>query len=759
MHTELFFFRLCESQRSLRLSVILSALSADVSFLKLASQSPLYLIFPAPYTPNEAIVNRLPLLPCLCSRLMRGLILLCISATLPVRGQEQPSPPAQPAAKSTAKSPESSEKTPELPAQIELLETSVRFEANGDSRKEVHTRVHINNELGARQFARLSFDYNRSFQQIEFPQVRITHASGGTVDILPSAISDQPNPAVVNAPAYQDVRVKSVRILGLAPGDLLEYRVVTTTSHHPLAPYFWLSHSFDRTGIVSQELFELNLLASRVGGSNVTKENSPLHVNPATPVTSKEIVGEGDSARAVYRWERRASSKSQSFAETTENSAPDVAFSSFTWEWLSIKLAEKLLPGAIPTENLSTYEAVQRELSRKPDATAEVRAKAIELTNQARTDRERLEAIYNFVSQKIATVDLAIGSTGFTVRPSAEVLSSGYATPEDKYVLFSALAYSLNLQAGAALTGYCNPNGPPFPTLFTHLIIAAGTDKVHFWLDPSLEVAPFGVVSAVPKSCAFILNRQFISLDSTGHEWQTIHLRQPFTGFQKVSVAAALTSDGTLTSKVHYTVRGDNELLLRVAFHQSPKEKWRDVAQLLALSDGFRGKITNVTASDPYATKDPFTVEYEITQPKFVDWSKKPVRIPALLPQVGLPDPPGKAASGGATSAIDLGTPLDVETHLTLHLPAGTVARTPTGTSVVRDYATFASKYQASASGVSASRHLNFLLRQIAPDRAADYNAFVRAVQNDEAQEFLLQPPDIPQPAKSATPAASPRGR
>jgi len=28
-----------------------------------------------------------------------------------------------------------------------------------------------------------------------------------------------------------------------------------------------------------------------------------------------------------------------------------------------------------------------------------------------------------------------------------------------------------------------------------------------------------------------------------------------------------------------------------------------------------------------------------ITQPKFIDWSKKPVRIPALLPSPGLPDP------------------------------------------------------------------------------------------------------------------------
>jgi len=122
--------------------------------------------------------------------------LFCACGTQAAPNQERPSQAAQQA----PKSPEDSEKQPELPAQIDRLETFIRFEANGDSRKEVHTLVHINNELGARQFARLAFDYNRSFQQIEFPLVRITHTSGGTAEILPSAISDQPNPAVVNAP-------------------------------------------------------------------------------------------------------------------------------------------------------------------------------------------------------------------------------------------------------------------------------------------------------------------------------------------------------------------------------------------------------------------------------------------------------------------------------------------------------------------------------------------------------------------------------
>src|SRR5207244_3244526 len=99
--------------------------------------------------------------------------------------------------------------------------------------------------------------------------------------------------------------------------------------------------------------------------------------------------------------------------------------------------------------------------------------------------------------------------------------------------------------------------------------------------------------------------------------FETISHTLPFAAFQKVGVNATLGSDGKLSAKVKYTLRGDNELLLRIAFHQAPKEKWKEVAGFLALSDGFRGAIASATASDPMETKNPFTVEYELVQEKF----------------------------------------------------------------------------------------------------------------------------------------------
>jgi hypothetical protein len=201
-----------------------------------------------------------------------------------------------------------------------------------------------------------------------------------------------------------------------------------------------------------------------------------------------------------------------------------------------------------------------------------------------------------------------------------------------------------------------------------------------------------------------------------------------------------LGENGDLSAKVKYTMRGDNELLLRGAFHQTAKEKWKDVASLLAISDGFRGQVTSVNASDPMATKEPFTVEYQLSQPKFVDWSKKPVRIPALLPQIGLPEPTMKLAEAGKPSNIELGTPLNVETELTLHLPPGTTVQAPAGTSVARDYATYVSKYSVTAETLTVSRHINFLLREVSAERSVDYSAFLHAVQNDQAQQITLVP-------------------
>jgi uncharacterized protein DUF3857 len=692
--------------------------------------------------------------PCL----FLALLLCCFSfLSIPIEAQQQPAP-------STGKPTE-----PQTPAQIELLETKIRIESNGDSRKEVHTRVQINSELGVRQFARLHFDYNRSFESIELPLVRITHPSGGTVDILPGEITDNPNPAALNAPAYQDVRVKSVRILGLAPGDLLEYRVITTVTHHPLAPDFWLDHSFDRTGVVTREVFEFDVPARYFEPhqfspvqplpKETTPEGAPdlkpppppphppqgrIHISPQFPEAFRKRVDEGSSAHLVYAWDvRPVPSTEQLDLEPKDNRPPDIAVTSVN-DWFSLA------------------ERIKRQLYPWRRTPGGLQSAKLEEFIRGFTRKWPLEGEYRFVSEKIKTVDLPLGATGFRSRKPGEILSSGYATPEDKAVLLLSL-----IQGGSNcdLILFASNDLPSYdvisPSLFNRILLVVSTNPRQSWfLDPALEVAPYGVVSASLRGkTGLILDQPGFGFMMGGQFTvsRTAPTDLPFPSSQHVAVDATLGMDGNLHARVKYTMRGDNELLLRLAFHRAPKEKWKDLAQLLSISDGFRGKVTSVTLSDPYATGEPFTLDYEITMPKFVDWSKKPVHVPALLPQIGLPDPPAKPSSGAAASPIELGTPLEVATHMTLHLPSGTTIQTPTGTSVQRDYAAFTSQYSANGTTITAARRINFLLRQVPAERAADYNAFLRAVQNDEAQDFTLDHTVPPAPnAKPAAPAVPP---
>ena len=605
-----------------------------------------------------------------------------------------------------------------IPFQIQLLETHIRFEANGDSRKDVHTIVKINDLVGAREFARLAFDFNRAYQQVEIPMVRVTHANGGTSEVLPSAITDAPNPAVEKYPAYQDVRVKAVRILGLQEGDTIEYRVITTTTHHPLAPDFWVEHTFDRSGQVLEERYELDLPTSR-----------EVRVWSSEDAASfdKQESSEGVEARVLYSWKYPGSRASSVASDKAESG----------------KASQKELPAYLTDGDLAvtTYAdwqkfmiAVQKFFPYSAPLSTEIKIESAALTSQGKTTEEQLRRLYNFVAKKIDTVELPLGASGYASRPAEEILKSGYATPEDKCVLLISLARAAAIEAKPALTGLHLQKSsriPVLPTIFTNAFVLALDAKKQIWMDPTEAVTPFAMIAVNLRGKPALLPYPLSDI----RFFENVSTSLPFAAFQKVGVTATVGEDGKLSAKVKYTLRGDNELLLRVAFHKTAKEKWKDVAGLLALSDGFRGVITSATASDPMATKQPFTVEYELTQAKFVDWAKKPVRIPALLPQIGLPDASTKSSGGG----IELGTPLDVETTETLRLPPGVTVQAPAGTMVQRDYATYTSKYGSATGMLTAYRHIHFVQREVTADRAVDYGAFVQAVQNDQAQYFVLE--------------------
>jgi hypothetical protein len=145
----------------------------------------------------------------------------------------------------------------------------------------------------------------------------------------------------------------------------------------------------------------------------------------------------------------------------------------------------------------------------------------------------------------------------------------------------------------------------------------------------------------------------------------------PFRCSNRSRSILTLASDGKLKAKVRYSIRGDQ----RDSCSASPsikrlRKNGQRSPQMLALSDGFAGQVTQVTASDPYATKEPFTSSTKFRRTPVCRLVKKsPFGLPAGTIAAGGTSRI-RSAANAAREPIKLGTPLAIELEASVQLPA-----------------------------------------------------------------------------------------
>ncbi len=243
------------------------------------------------------------------------------------------------------------------------------------------------------------------------------------------------------------------------------------------------------------------------------------------------------------------------------------------------------------------------------------------------------------------------------------------------------------------------------------------------------QVAPFRLLASPLRDKSALL----VSADGTGQIVKT-PADPPFVSTQDVHIDGEISDLGKLTAHAHYTLRGDTEFVLRLAFHKTPEAQWTQLGQTILSLDGIQGEVSSVKPSDPLDTKNPFELDIAFTQSNFVDWSAKRAKAELPLLAIGVPSAPAESSQ-----PIHLGSPLDVNVSLKLALPAVFAAQPPVGTSLTRDYAEYKSSYRYAEHTVTAQRSLDFKMRELPASRADDYDAFTRAVTKDETQPLALE--------------------
>jgi len=595
---------------------------------------------------------------------------------------------------------------------IEELHARYRFESDGTGRREISARIRVQSEAGVQQWGQLQFGYNSVNERIEIPYVRVIRKDGSVVTAGEDAVQDLSAPIENEAPVYTDYRQKHVTVPGLRPGEVLEYDMVTVI-HTPLAQgQFWTEYDFEKNNIVLAETLDVDVPA----GCVLKLKNKP-GMDPK--------ITEADGRR-LYHWtsshlerDDDTKNKTKKKKHTPDDDRPDVQLTTFAnWDQLG-----------------RWYASLEKD-RRVPSA--DVRAKAEELTKGLTTDLDKTEALYDFVAKNFRYVSLSLGLGRYQPHAADDVLHNQYGDCKDKHTLLASLLEAEGLHAYSVLINSSRKLDPdvPSPSQFDHVITMLPLGKQEVWMDTTTEVAPFRLLSySLRKKQALVIPPAELTTAPAPHLEET-PADTPMPDTEISEIDGKINEIGKLEAHVHYQFRGDEELMLRSIFRRVPQANWQRVVE--NVNSGLGGDVTNLKISDPAATREPFTMSYDVAKVNFLDWSKKKTEIVLPLVQFNLPGADDDDADADA-EPLKLGPKAEYSYEIRLQLPPKYVAHAPLAFSLKRDYAQYDASYKVDGDVFTAGRKLTLFQDELPAARTEDYESFRRAVGADLAQQLSIE--------------------
>jgi tetratricopeptide (TPR) repeat protein len=608
---------------------------------------------------------------------------------------------------------------------VEQLHERYRFENDGTGSKVATVRVHVLTEAGVRGFGQLRFGYNSANDRIEIGYVRVIKPDGSIVTAGADSVQDLNGAMQLGTPVYTDYREKHVTVPGLRPGDVLESQV-TTVFHTAVAPgQFWMQQDFNVTSIVLDEKLEIDLPAGRAVKLKIRPASGPKIPDPK--ITE-------ENGRRIYRWETSHlardedkktddTDKNKKQAKSKLDKIPDVQLTTFaSWEEVG-----------------RWYAGLEKD-RRVPSK--EVRAKADELTKGLTSDLDKTEALYDFVAKNFRYVSLSLGLARYQPQAAADVLHNQYGDCKDKNTLLAALLAAEGLHSSTVLINSVRKLDPdvPSPFQFNHAITELSLGKEEIWMDTTTEVAPFRLLTySLRKKQALVIP------ESGAAHLEETPADPPTSDRELVEIAGKVDESGRLQATVRYELRGDAELHQRMVFRRIAPAQWQKYIETINQSIG--GDVSNVKVADPSATREPFTMSFDVNKSNFVDWSKKKLQLKLPLAHLSLAsvgadvgeESEDEDADVSNTETFKLGPRNEYTYRLKLELASRYTPIVPVPTIVDRDYGVYQSTYKLEGNIFTAERKLAIRQADLPPSRADDYRAFRRAALTDAAQNLGIE--------------------
>ena len=422
----------------------------------------------------------------------------------------------------------------------------------------------------------------------------------------------------------------------------------------------------------------------------------------------------------MYRWRHETASeypkkqekdKTAQVSLVQETYEPDVAMTNFhSWAEVGAWYRELIKGRATPD--------------------AAIRAKADELTQGLTTDEAKIDALYNYVATQYRYIAVSFGVGRLQPHMASEVFQNQYGDCKDKHTLLQAMLAAEKIEAEPVLIsdGTRVNEALPMPSQFDHMITLVKLKDHDVWLDSTPEVAPSRML------LAGLRDKLALEIPATGDaRLVRTEAALPFPSFVRETITGKLEKGGVLTAHFDLTLRGDAEVMYRLAYHTVPRANWQELAQRISYGNGFTGDVSAVDASLPEKTAEPFHVSWDYTRKDFGDWENR--RFPGLSTwfDMKLPD---DATAPKRAMLMDPTT--ETEVKATLTLPEGYTVTVPPDVKHASAFAAYTSTYMLKGNVLTMDRTVRYKVRELPLSEFGAYRDFFKGVSDDASQMLQL---------------------